>query len=66
MAIMSASMMLSIGIDAKVRLLAINGWEFEHAIAIAYSEDLDKWLNVDPSSENPVGWEIDYIRKRDI
>jgi len=66
MAIMSCAMLNSIGIRSKVRLLAMSGWGYDHAIAIAFDEELNKWVNVDPSSTKPVGWEYDVVRKKDL
>lgn len=57
MALLTVALYRSIGIKANMILIDTDGGGLNHAIARVYSEKTDTWLDIDPSSEVPVGWE---------
>ena len=62
MALLTTALCRSIGIKANIVLLDIKGQGIDHAITQAYSDKLG-WINLDPSSEPPLGWELKYYQK---
>jgi len=64
MALLAVAFCRSIGIKSNVVILDTVGEGYDHAIARAYSEKLEKWVILDPStSEIPLGWEEKYVSK---
>ena len=60
LALLSASMLSSIGYETRLALLDTGSGEFDHAIAQVKSEN--GWVNFDTSSILPLGWHISYSR----
>jgi transglutaminase-like putative cysteine protease len=61
--ILTYAMLKAVGIKARIVLLDTKGDEIDHATAQAWSENLQEWIFVDPStSVYPFGWEEKYIR----
>ena len=62
MAILSVALFRSVGVESNVVIFDTKGEGYDHAIAQAYSDKLG-WLNVDVSSDYPLGWTIKYRSK---
>lgn len=62
-ALLAVALYRSIGISSNVVLLDIKGNGFDHAIAEVYSEKSNSWLDIDPSSDLPLGWRESYIER---
>ena len=60
-ALFTASLLRSLGYEVSVVLLDTKGEGLDHAIAQVKSNI--GWLNVDASSQYPLGWEIKYYQK---
>lgn len=59
LALLSAAMLGSIGYTIRIALLDTDfDGELNHALTQVRSEKLGLWLNVDLSSQHPIGWEI--------
>ena len=63
MAILATALYRSIGIRANVVLIDVGGNGLDHAYCQAYSDTLNDWVSVDPSSQFPLGWDIKYHDK---
>jgi len=55
-AILTVALFQSIGIAAHVVLAGYNGNDFEHAYCQVFSQPLDRWIDVDTTTDYPVGW----------
>lgn len=65
-ALLNVALLKSIGINTYVSILDVHGVDWDHAIAVAYSEKLHKEIFVDTTSQYPLGWEIKYFKRYDI
>jgi len=59
-AILATALYQSIGIPARVVLVGYNGDVPEHAYTQAWSEKLNTWLDVDTTTDYPIGWKLPY------
>ena len=50
----------SIGIPARVVLTSYDNGNYTHAYSQVWSEELNKWLDVDTTTDYPIGWVIPY------
>ena len=63
-ALLTVAMLQSVGVEAKVALLDIQGNGFDHAVAIVTSPETGSEIMIDPSTNKyPLGWEEHYLRK---
>jgi len=60
-ALLTASLLRSLGYNTRILLVDIQGNGLDHAIAQVYSKEV--WINLDASSEFPLGWEIKSYSK---
>lgn len=63
MAMLTTSMLRSIGHRARIVILDTDGLGYNHCITQAYSPTLNDWINLDPSSRFPTGWEESYTKR---
>ena len=63
LSLITGSLLLSIGYNARLVLLDTNGEGFSHCIAQVYSDKVSSWINLDTSSRVPLGWEEKYYNK---
>ena len=63
MAILSTAFCRAIGIRSDVIIVDQYGDGYDHAFCRAWSDRLGRYINVDPSSDYPLGWEISYKEK---
>ena len=62
-AIMNTALFRSLGMNAHVVLLDTGGAGIDHAVCEVYSSALGRYLTVDTTINNPVGWEEKYTNK---
>jgi transglutaminase-like putative cysteine protease len=60
MAVLSTSIYRALGLKSNVVLIDQTGFGYDHAYSTVYSETLGKWVNIDPSSNNPLGWYLQH------
>lgn len=65
-ALLLASLLGAIGYQARLVAVNANSDQFDHVIAEVYSGLLDKWIQLDTTSEIPLGWETAYTRRIEI
>ena len=65
-ALFVTALLKSVGINAKVAILDIKGFGWDHAVTVAYSDKLGKWIFVDTTSEKPLGWVEKYKSRFDV
>ena len=51
------------GIQANVVLLNTGGQDIDHAVAEVYSEELGKYIMLDPTATLPLGWQENHYEK---
>jgi len=62
-AILVTALYRSIGIDSHVVLIDSAGNGLDHAFSEVWSEKLNCWINVDTTSEYPIGWVYQYSQR---
>ena len=60
MAILATALYRAIGIRANVVIIDSAGSGLDHAYCRVWSDKLNQYMNCDPSSDYPLGWEIQY------
>ncbi len=63
MAILATSLYRAIGIKSNVVIIDSVGNGLDHAYCQAWCDKLEQFISVDPSSNNPLGWELVYKEK---
>ena len=63
MALLSTALYRAIGIRSNVIIIDSIGNGLDHAYSRAFSDKLNDWVSVDPSSHLPLGWDILYKEK---
>lgn len=63
MAILATSLYRAIGIKSNVVLYNLNGQGLDHAASRAWSDKINQWIIVDPSSEFPLGWGFPFYTR---
>ena len=62
-AILATSLYRSIGIRANVVIIDSAGNGLDHAYCQVWSDKLSKYINCDPTSAYPLGWDFSYKSK---
>jgi len=62
-ALLNTALLRSVGIKANVVLLDQHDDGYNHAIAQAFSEGTEKYINLDTTVSFPLGWEESYVRR---
>ena len=62
-AILVTALCRSIGINSNVVLIDSLGNGLDHAFSEVWSEKLNCWINVDTTSEYPIGWIYKYSQR---
>jgi len=60
MSLLSCSLFRSIGIRSNVIIVDLAGNGLDHAYSQAWSDKLNEFIPVDPTSQYPLGWQIPY------
>ena len=60
MAILTTALLRAIGLKSNVVLIDQTGFGIDHAHSRVYSDKFYKYINVDPSSDYPLGWEPQF------
>ena len=63
--VMAAALLQSIGIDCRIIVVNLTPSE-DHALILAYSDDLGQWVCSDLTSDFPVGWGSNYVVTAEI
>ena len=63
-ALLNVALLRSLGIESKVILIDQEGNGYNHALAVAKTQDGELW--VDTTSPKPLGWVDHYVRRLDI
>lgn len=55
--LLTAAMLQSVGLKSRIALIDTKGQGLDHAVAQAWSDKLNDWLFIDPSTDRlPFGW----------
>ena len=65
-ALFVTALLRSVGVNAHVVILDVQGKGWDHAVAVAYSEKLGREIFVDTTSTKPLGWSEKYVNRYDI
>jgi transglutaminase-like putative cysteine protease len=60
MGILTTTLYNCIGLRSNLVIIDSNGSGYDHAYSRVWSDKLNDWLNVDPSSKFPVGWVYNF------
>ena len=66
-ALLMASLLGSIGFRTRIALLDCDyDGEYDHAIAEVFSVKTYTWINLDLTSDKPMGWSTQYLKRTEI
>jgi transglutaminase-like putative cysteine protease len=60
MGILATTLYNCMGLRSNLVIIDSNGSGYDHAYSRVFSDKLNDWLNVDPSSKFPVGWVYNF------